>query len=114
MSDLENQEIRTKLAVMVEEACITEKKNESHKSVIMYSFGPKAQKSSSKGKWLLTILVTFVETLVTLSPPQYRFTYHSFANKLTKHWGRREEVETGKSWVSWLRRRDMKKTPVSV
>ena len=47
----------------------------------MSSFGPKAQKSSSKGKWLLTILVTFVETLVTLSSPQCRFTYHSFANK---------------------------------
>ena len=50
-------------------------------SVIMSSFGPKAQKASSKGKWLLTIPVTFVETLVTLSPLQCRFTYHSFANK---------------------------------
>ena len=51
----------------------------------MFSFWPRAKKSSSKGKCLLITLVTFVATLVTLSAPQCRFTYHSFANCWFSH-----------------------------
>lgn len=46
---------------------------------------------------------------VTLRPPQCWFTYHPFANiRESQHWGRREELHSGKSKISWLRGREMK------
>ena len=43
-------------------------------------------------------------------------TYHPWVanNRQSQHWGRREEVPTGKSWISWLKRRDMKNLTFSL
>ena len=39
---------------------------------------------------------------VTLHPPQCWFTYHPFANICeSQHWGRREELHSGKSKKAW-------------
>ena len=61
------------------------------------------------------ILQTFVKHLkshyVLPNVDSHLVTYHPWVanNRQSQHWGRREEVPTGKSWISWLKRRDMKK-----
>ena len=57
-------------------------------------------------EWGTVILVTFIETLSCYALPKCRFMYHPFENKReSRHWGKREEVCTG---ISWLTRRDMR------
>ena len=57
-------------------------------------------------EWGTVILVTFIETLSCYALPKCWFMYHPFDNKReSQHWGKREEVYTG---ISWLTRRDMR------
>lgn len=57
-------------------------------------------------EWGTVILVTFIKTLSSYVLPKCWFMYHPFENKReSQHWGKREEVYTG---ISWLTRRDMR------
>ena len=57
-------------------------------------------------EWGKVVLVTFIETLSCYALPKCRFVYHPFENEReSQHWGKREEVCTG---ISWLTRRDMR------
>ena len=60
-------------------------------------------------EWATVILVTFIETLSCYALPKCWSMYHPFENKReSQHWGKREEVCTG---ISWLTRRDMRNLP---